>query len=215
MLPPIPSHLSLTHWCLPGASGAEAMVVIEWGRDTPILISSLLQTRTHSLTAVTSTLQHKSWFLSAKNVPRIMSQCSSIAVSVESVLWILLGWLSQHKNILINLVGNLDVQMLIKLLLTRPYLHKCNWVWKLMDWFDRHYLCIKMYKVMLWAIFPLKAKWVSSFFLASLVFTWLAKNKCEEGSAIHHIWCCLLPVCLDHVKSALCTHIVCYFHNFN
>lgn len=57
-----PSQSLVSSWSL----GAMAVVVIECRRDTPSLISSLFQTRTHTLTADTSTLQHKSWFLSAK-----------------------------------------------------------------------------------------------------------------------------------------------------
>lgn len=84
MLPLVPSQLPLSHWCLHGASGPRLWL---WSRDTPSLIRSLLQTRTRSLTADTSTLQHKSWFLSAKcalyHEPLVFSSGSSTLLRSE------------------------------------------------------------------------------------------------------------------------------------
>lgn len=77
MLPPLPSHLSLTHWCLPGALGPRLWLWLSVG-ETLLPSSAVCYRQGHTVWLQTHLPSSASPDFCPLNVPCIMSHCSSI-----------------------------------------------------------------------------------------------------------------------------------------
>lgn len=129
MLPLLPSHLPLTHWCLPGASGPRLWLWLSVG-ETLLPSSAVCYRQGHTVWLQTHLPSSTSPDFCPLNVPCIMSHSSSTAVRVCCCVQKCGEWPLDFSvlvsvavyNFLVNLVCNLHFQIVLKFLLIYTHL---------------------------------------------------------------------------------------------